>query len=60
MSDGDELKAPHFSKLIDYYLATGRMDAEAYEGLSDRQKDVVQVIKRAFKRLTYGDRCKED
>jgi hypothetical protein len=50
----DELKSRTFNYVIDHYLNTGTLSPEAYAGLTDRQKDVVQVIKRAFKRMKYG------
>ena len=47
----DELYDRTFNHLIDRYLTTGTMDSEGYTNLSPRQKEVVQVIKRAFARL---------
>lgn len=46
-----ELYEREFNHLIDRYLSTGLMDADAYAELSPTQKDVVQTIKRAFARL---------
>lgn len=46
----DELRDRDFNRKIDFYLATARMTAEDYESCTRLQKDVIQVIKRAFKR----------
>jgi len=50
----DDLRTKTFNRIIDKYLQTGHMTAEDYEGCTDRQKDTIQVIKRAFKRMGYG------
>lgn len=36
---------------LDRYLTKGDMDAEVYEAMSDKQKQVIQEIKKAFKRI---------
>ncbi len=49
--NGDGLTDKDFNKAIDRYLTQGDMDSEAYESMSDAQKDVIQCIKRANKRI---------
>jgi len=46
----DELYAKNFNDLIDRYLFKGGVDPEEYEKLTELQKAVVQVIKRAKNR----------
>lgn len=53
--DDDELKDRSYNRLIDTYLLTGTMNSEAYAKLSPLQKSVVQVLKRAFKRINNPD-----
>lgn len=40
-----------FNKVLDHYLMTGKMKSEHYEMMSDEQKNIIQIIKRAFKRI---------
>ena len=46
-----ELKDKEFNNFIDRYLTGEPISAEEYENCSDRQKEVVQIIKRALKRI---------
>lgn len=46
----DTLRTKEFNAIIDQYLNTGTMQADDYTHLNPLQKQVVQVIKRAFKR----------
>lgn len=39
-----------FNRVIDRYLSERTMDCEDYEALDWRQKDIIQCLKRAFKR----------
>jgi hypothetical protein len=48
----DDLKDRNFNHLLDQYLATASMDELEYNQLTPRQRDVIQAIKRAFKRLS--------
>lgn len=50
-----DLYERHFNSVLDKYLNTGTMDADTYVNLTDNQKDVVQVLKRAFKRMKHED-----
>lgn len=47
----DELRTRWFNKVLDGYLTTGTMDGEDYEALTPAQREVVQCIKRALKRI---------
>lgn len=51
-----DLYDKYFNSVLDKYLNTGTMDADTYVNLTDNQKDVIQCIKRALKRLKYEDR----
>jgi len=44
-----------FNKVLDKYLETNTMTSEQYEEMSNRQKDVIQELKKAFKRLKPND-----
>lgn len=46
-----ELYDKYFNSVIDRYLFQNTVDPDAYEQLTDLQKDVVQVINRAFERF---------
>jgi hypothetical protein len=39
-----------FNKVIDKYLATKTLTADEYESLNSEEKNIIQVIKRSFKR----------
>ena len=39
-----------FNKVLDKYLATKTMTSDEYESLNQRQKDIIQCLKRSFKR----------
>lgn len=49
--NGDGLTDKEFNKALDRYLLEGDMDSEAYAQMSEGQKDVIQCLKRANKRL---------
>lgn len=40
--------------VLDKYLITNTMESNEYEQLSPRQKDIIQELKRAFKRINYN------
>lgn len=40
-----------FNKVLDRYLTTGHMSADDYENCDDLQKNVIQEIKKSFKRI---------
>lgn len=39
--------------VLDHYLKTGKMKSEHYEMLDDEQRNIIQILKRAFKRINY-------
>lgn len=39
-----------FNKLLDKYLETAKMQSSEYESLGTEQKNIIQTLKRAFKR----------
>jgi len=45
------LKELEFNKIIDKYLTINTMTADEYESLNDSQKNIIQTLKRAFKRI---------
>ncbi len=47
----DDLREREFNHLIDQYLTTGTMSSEGYAQATPSQKAVIQVIKRALKRI---------
>lgn len=38
---------------LDRYLSTGKMEADTYTEMNDRQKAFIQEIKKAHKRINY-------
>jgi len=48
--DSDELKDRGFNRLLDEYLVSASMSEEDYHSLTPKQRDVIQCLKRAFKR----------
>jgi hypothetical protein len=44
-----------FNKVLDGYLTTGHMSAEDYEMCDDLQKNVIQELKKAFKRINQRE-----
>lgn len=51
-----DLYAKEFNRIFDRYLYEMRIYPDDYEGLTDTQKDVIQVLKRSFNRnkAKYG------
>ena len=47
-----ELRDRNFNRIIDRYLTEGKVSAEDWDDLTPMQRDVVQVFKRSFKRIT--------
>ncbi len=47
----DDLLNREFNRKLDRYLCTGQFDEEDYYYLTPRQRDVIQTIKRAIKRI---------
>lgn len=47
----EELRTHEFNRLIDQYLTTATMSEEDYHKLTQLQREVVQTLKRAFKRI---------
>jgi hypothetical protein len=47
----DDLRERDFNKILDKYLMTNTMEADVYEGLTVKQKECIQTLKRAFKRI---------
>lgn len=49
------------NQIIDEYISTKKIEngQEAYEKMSDRQRDILQCLKRAFKRLEYNGKLYE-
>lgn len=45
------LKEIEFNRIIDKYLTINTMTADEYESLNDSQKNIIQTLKRAFKRI---------
>ena len=45
-----------FNKVLDRYIVENTMDCEEYEAMDWRQKDTIQLLKRAFKRIKAHDR----
>ena len=45
LSEGD------FRKTLDKYLLTNKMESSEYEAMSTPQKNAIQMLKRAFKRI---------
>ena len=56
--DTEGLLDKEWNALTDKYLTTNTMKAEEYESLSREQKEKVQWIKRAFKRIKYKNENK--
>jgi len=50
MNNYEELREAQFNRVIDDYLVKGFMLPESYAQCTTLQKQVIQVIKRAFKR----------
>lgn len=44
-----------WNTVLDHYLETGTMSAEDYENCDDLQKNVIQELKKAFKRINKGE-----
>ena len=44
-----------FNRVLDGYLTTGHMSAEDYENCDDLQKNVIQELKKSFKRINKGE-----
>jgi hypothetical protein len=53
MRPNEGLPPKEWNKALDTYLETNKMDGEAYEKMSQFQKDVIQEIKRSIKRIDY-------
>ena len=51
LSSTNELKDKEFNAFVDAYLAGSPVSSEDYMACSDKQKEVVQVIKRSLKRI---------
>lgn len=47
----ESLKNLDFNKVLDKYLSTSHLEAQEYEACDELQKQVLQTIKRAFKRI---------
>ena len=50
-STTNELKDKEFNAFIDAYLVGNPVSSEDYMACSDKQKEIVQVIKRSLKRI---------
>jgi hypothetical protein len=44
-----------FNMVLDHYLMTAKMKSEHYEMMSDEQRNIIQIIKRAFARIKNKD-----
>lgn len=54
--DKEGLQDKEWNALTDKYLTTNTMKAEEYESLSREQKNYIQWVKRAFKRLEVNNK----
>jgi hypothetical protein len=43
-----------FNRIVDKYMATKTLAVDEFESLNERQKDIIQVLKRAYKRQNNG------
>lgn len=48
---GPGLLEKDFRVALDRYLLSGDMDSEAYAQMNEKQKDIIQCLKRANKRI---------
>jgi hypothetical protein len=53
INEGVGLEDKEWRSTLDRYLEKGDFDASVYERLSPRQTDIIQELKRAFKRIEY-------
>ncbi len=44
-----------FNRVLDGYLITGHMSVDDYENCDDLQKNVIQEIKKSFKRINQRE-----
>jgi hypothetical protein len=49
------LNLKDWQKTLDNYLMTGRIDGEAYEKMSDKQKGLIGEVKRSLTRIKAKD-----
>ena len=45
------LEDKEWREVLDMYLVTQKMRCDAYEGMSNEQRNIIQELKRAFKRI---------
>ena len=43
-----------FDRVLDRLLLTGKMLSEDYEAMTLEQQNIIQIIKRSLKRITYN------
>jgi hypothetical protein len=53
INEGVGLDDKEWRSTLDRYLEKGDFDSNVYERLSPRQTDIIQELKRAFKRIEY-------
>lgn len=55
---GEGLTEKEFNAVLDEYLSTGNVvnGTEHYEKMNERQRDIVQSVKRSIKRCKYDAR----
>lgn len=51
MPEGPGLTRLEFNQALDLYLSTRTMHLQAYEQMDNQQRDFMQQLKRAFRRL---------
>jgi polyhydroxyalkanoate synthesis regulator phasin len=48
-----DIDSKEWNSTLDRYLSTNTMEADIYARMSDKQKNIIQEIKRSVKRLEY-------